>query len=164
MIISRPSARPPLPRVTDFFKDRAWSPVAGTGFLLLNTQLVTGNRVGINSILEDGEADKSGTKENEREESDRFEDCNKMSQSASTSHVKLANFNFEHPRPPAFITCKHLGNRLQEGFFKAGMTCLEPCRLLLHRTLDGTNVLGPPDYYKYSEPVHHSSWPLASSL
>lgn len=44
----------------------------------------------------------SGTKENEREESDRFEDCDKISQSAPISHVKLANFNFEHPPTISF--------------------------------------------------------------
>lgn len=52
---------------------------------LFISEHTAGNRY----VLEDGEADKSGTKENEEEESDCLKDCNKMLQS-------MTNFNYEH--------------------------------------------------------------------
>lgn len=75
---------------------------AGNSFLLVNRQLVTGNQVGKNSVMEDGEAEKSGTKENEREESDRFEDWNKMLRNTLIPHVKVANFSYKHPPTTSF--------------------------------------------------------------
>ena len=91
--------------VTCFFCLRK---TTGTGFLLVNRQRVTGNRVVINSVLEDGEADKGGTQENEREESDALKMITKCYKVPPISTGKTL-------RLPAFITCTHPGNRSQKG-------------------------------------------------
>ena len=92
---------PPTPGNRFFFFSQGLV-TAGTGFLLVNRQLVTGNQVRINSVLEEWWGDKSGTKENEREESDRFKECNKMLRSTPISHVKVTIFNYEHPPTTSF--------------------------------------------------------------
>ena len=51
---------------------------------------------------EDSEADKDGTKENQRDETDPFEDYHKVLQSTPISHVKVTTFNYEHPPTTSF--------------------------------------------------------------
>lgn len=58
--------------------------------------------------------DKNGTKENEREGTDRFEDCHKVLQSTPIFYIKVTMNNL---RPPAFFTCTY-PNRSQKGLFK----------------------------------------------
>ena len=41
-------------------------------------------------------------RENETEEIDRFEDCNEMLQITPISHLKVINFNYEHPPITSF--------------------------------------------------------------